>query len=160
MKLNLPIVAVACSLALLAACTKKEDEKKNDDNKNLSPTGQLLVAGKWQMTASTATATYMGADTTIDLYSQMPDCDKDDFILFAANGTATIDENTNKCPDDSQVENGTWALLNNDTKLALVDSNPDTFDVEVSSTEFKIKLTSLNSSGIPVTYKDTYKNIK
>lgn len=152
------ITFLYCCLLLSVGCKKAED-KKEDETAKLSAMGKLLVAGKWQMTTSTATATYMGKDTTVDLYSQMPECDKDDFILFAANGTTTIDENTNKCPDDNQVEHATWALLNNDTKMALVDSNPDTFDVEISSAEWKIKAMGTNSSGDPITFRYTYKNI-
>lgn len=41
-----------------------------------------LLNGKWQMIAYTGSATYMGKDTTADLYALMQQCDKDDFILF------------------------------------------------------------------------------
>jgi hypothetical protein len=103
----------------------------------------------------------MGKDTTVDLYAvDMDECDKDDFVLFITDGKGTIDENTNKCTDDNQVENFTWALLNSDSRLALVDSNPDTFDVEITSAQFKIKFTGLNNSGDTIYYVDTYKNIK
>ena len=100
-------------------------------------------------------------DTTLDVYKGMDECDKDDFILFADNGTGTIDENANKCSDDQQVGSFKWALLANDTRLALVDSNPDTFDVvTMTGTEMKLKIVKPNSSGQPVTTINTYKNIK
>lgn len=157
MKLTGMFIAVCCAMVLFAACEKK----KEDDNTNkLSARAQLLVAGKWQPSASTATITYMGKDSTMDLYSQWDECDKDDFVVFTDDGKGTIDENTNKCSDDQQVEHFSWVLLNNDTKLALIDSNPDTFDVEISSTQIKLKMVTPNSSGTPVTYNDTYKNIK
>lgn len=157
------ILIIACCFSLFAACTKSETENNNNNtNNNNTPNPQkILEEGKWQLTAGTATTTYKGKDTTIDIYSEMEECDKDDFILFASNGTGTIDENANKCTDDQQIENFTWALLNNDTKLAVVDSNPDTMDVvELTTSQLKLKLTKPSSSGTPITTIQTYKNIK
>lgn len=155
------VIVAACYLTLLAACKKSEDKKDNDDNnKNNSPTAQLLIAGKWQLSGATLTTTYMGKDTTMDAMDQIPECDRDDVIQFADNGTATVDEHINKCPDDNQVEIVTWTLLNDDKKLALIDSNPDTFDLEVNNTLMKLKLTKPNSSGVPVTAMQTFKNVK
>lgn len=158
MKFTPAVITLYCGIALFAAC-KKTDDTDNKNN-NTSAARQALEAGKWQMIAGTATINYMGKDTSIDIYSQMDECDKDDFMQFAADGKATMDENTNKCPDDAQVETATYALLNNDTKLAIVDSNPDTFDLEISTTQMKLKITKPNTSGTPVTTIQTYKNIK
>lgn len=158
MKITHSLTALCCGIAIFVAC-KKTDNTTNNNN-NISTTRQLLEAGKWQMIAGAATLTYMGKDTTIDIYSQMDECDKDDFMQFASDGKATQDENTNKCPDDAQIETATWALLNNDTKLVITDSNPDTFDLEISSTQMKLKIVKTNSSGTPVTTVQTYKNIK
>lgn len=166
MKLTGMIAALSCGLAFFAACTKSENNpnnsnNNNNNNSNLSAKGQILVAGKWQPSAHIATATYMGKDTTVDYFVDMDECDKDDFIQFADDGTGNIDENTNKCAHDNQVENFTWALLDNDTRLALVDSNPDTFDiVELTTAQLKFKINWTNSSGTPVTEIFTYKNIK
>lgn len=155
MKLTGVFIAVCCVMVLFVACNKKKDETNNT-----SAAAKMLVAGKWVPLASTATINYMGKDSTMDLYKQWDECDKDDFILFTDDGKGTIDESTNKCSDDQPVEHFSWVLLNNDTRLALIDSNPDTFDVEISSTQIKLKLVKPNSSGTPVTYNDTYKNIK
>ena len=155
MKLSDALVGACCALTLLASC------KKNDEpDKPLSAIGKMLVDGKWQMSAYTGTVNYMGTDTTADLFAQEDECDKDDFVLYFSNGTATIDENTNKCADDDQVGTLNWELQNNDTRLALIDANPDTFDLEASPTEMKIKMTKPNSSGIPVRLVWSYKNIK
>ncbi len=163
MNLNRTFLTVCCVSVIFAACKKDDNNNgtNNSGNNNSSATQKSLVAGKWQQSAGTATVTYKGKDTTLDVYKEMDDCDKDDFILFADNGTGTIDENANKCSDDLQVENFKWALLNNDTRLALVDSNPDTFDVvTMTGTEMKLKLVKPNSSGQPVTTINTYKNIR
>lgn len=159
------LLAVCSSFILFAACKKTDEPNTNNNNNNgnnnnLSAKAQLLVNGKWQIFASTAFVNYMGKDTTADLYAEMDECDKDDFILFSADGKATIDENTNKCPGDQQIETATWVLLANDTRLALIDSNPDTFDVNITNTLFTITHKGLNTSGDTITYTDSYKNIK
>ncbi len=120
----------------------------------------MLENGKWQLSAATATVSYMGKDTTADVYGQTDECDRDDFMTFAGNGRATVDEGANKCPDDKQTESAPWVLLNNDTKLAVVDDNPDTVDLEITSMQMKWKQIKPNSSGLPVTYVGIYKNIK
>jgi len=154
MKLTNRLKVISC-LLLFAACKKDSNE-----NEALSPRGQMLVAGIWQQSGGTATVNYMGKDTTIDTYSQMDECDKDDFVIFAADCKVSIDENTNKCPDDQQIETSNWTLQDNDTKILLADDNPDTYDLEISDTEMKLKITKPNSSGAPVLYVDIYKNIK
>jgi hypothetical protein len=163
MKLNGLFVAICCGILLFAACKKSDDNKDNSNTTTTTPQSaiaKLLEAGKWEMSAETATLNYMGKDTTIDVYKDLQACEKDDFVLFIDNGTSTKDENTNVCTGKPQVMTITWALLNNDTRLALVDSNPDTFDLDLSSTQMKIKQTKPNSSNVPVTYLFTYKNIK
>ncbi len=160
MKLSRTLVVLGCGIALFAAC-KKTDDKKDDTTPATAPTiRQMLIGGKWQMIASTATASYMGKDTTVNVFATMKDCEKDDFATFADNGVVTKDENTNVCSGNPQTVGFPWALLNNDTKLALVDSNPDTFDLEISSSQMKLKLTTKNTSGNPLVYLHTYKNIK
>lgn len=149
-QLSITVLVFCSSIVLLHAC------KKTD---NSSPTAKALQDGKWVISAAIASASYMGEDTTVDLYNDMDECDKDDFILYADDGTGTIDESTNKCADDQQVESFEWVLLDNDTRLAIVDDNPDTFNLEVSSTEMKLSITKPNSSGIPITNTVTYKNI-
>ncbi len=155
MKLSGKLAILCCSLALIAAC------KKNGDGNSMSSQKKLLTAGKWLITAGTVTTTHLGIDYTVDRYAPMDACDKDDFVLFATNGTGTIDESTDKCAADGQVESFKWALLDNDARLALIDSNPDTFTLaELTTTQMKIQTIKPNSSGDPVTSVWTYKNIK
>ena len=112
------------------------------------------------MIAGTASTTYQGKDTTIDTFTPMEECEKDDFIIFGINGMATQDENQNKCPHDQQQESCPWYFVDGESRLALIDSNPDTFDVvELTSSQLIMELTRPNSSGIPVVSRHTYKNI-
>lgn len=155
MKLLTTCTAICCAIFLFAACKKKE----NNTN-NYSAQRKMLQAGKWQLSASTATTTYMGADTTMDLYSQLADCEKDDFLTFADDGKATIDESANKCAHDPQIETGSWVLLSSDTKLAIIDNNPDTMDLEITSTQMTLRQVKPNTSGNLITYIDIYRNIR
>jgi len=155
MKLVRFMAALGCILMIAQAC------KKSEDNDNHSPARHNLLNGKWQMIAYTGSTTYMGKDTTTDLYAMMEPCDKDDFIIFADNGTCTQDENTDKCAKDAQVEHASWYLLDNDTKLAIIDDNPDTMSVvSLTANELKLQLVRANSSGMPITWTWTWKNIK
>lgn len=160
MKLRKTFIIVCCSTTLFAACKKTED--KNDDNNNNSSSTirQTLLGGKWQEIAQTVTVNYMGKDTSMDMHAQLKECEKDDFVTFADNGITTKDENTNVCAGNPQTVGFPWALLNNDTKLALVDNNPDTFDLVINNTQMKLKKINKNSSGDPVTWLITLKNIK
>lgn len=165
MKLPAKVWALCCGLALFAACTKSEEkEPTNNNGTNNTPTlsakAKLLVDGKWQLTAFIDSMYYMGEDTTIDLYPTMNACEKDNFVTFLSDGTANEDEGANKC-GNSQIETITWALLQNDTRLALVDNNPDTFDVvEISNAHLRFSATRKNSSGYNIYSVWTFKNIK
>lgn len=150
MKLNYTATFLICALLPFAACQKKD---------NTPAQKKMLEAGKWQIIGSTATTNYLGKDTTVDLFAGMDACEKDDIITFFGNSTTTIDEGANKCAWDNQVETAGWVLLENNTKIAIYDSNPDTMDYEISSTQLKLKITKANSSGVPVYYISTYKNI-
>jgi hypothetical protein len=148
----LPLLFV---FALIVSCSK------SDNNSPLSEKEKKLVAGEWQISGYTAKTTYMGQDTIIDLYPSMAACEKDNVVRFQSNGTGTEDEKTNVCNGEPQIGNFTWVLLNNETRLALVDGNPDTFDVvQISDAQWKFKKTNLNTSGQTVTLTWTYQNIK
>ena len=157
MKLTTLLVFLCGATALFSACKKDGD----NDDKNKTQAQQNLEAGKWQVSASVLTTTYMGRDTTIDNFSDIENCEKDDIIQFMYNGNGVVNEGANICAGNSQTGTFTWALLDNDTRLASVDNNPDTFDVvELNNTQMKLKLTKPNSSGVPVSNTRTYKNIQ
>lgn len=149
-----------CSLLLFTACNKTEPNNNDNNNNNLSTVGQFLVAGKWQVTARTATTQHNGKDTTADLYAEMDDCEKDDFVEFVSDGKVVRDENANKCSGNPQNSTFTWKLMDNDTQIAIYDSNPDTLGLEVSGAQMKFTQTKLNTSGVPINYLEVYKNIK
>lgn len=156
-----------CCISLFTACTKTED-KANDNNgaTNNQPSAsstkkQLLTNAVWQVTGATLTTKYNGKDTTADVYGDMDDCEKDNRITFMSDGTYTVNEHTNKCAGEPQSITFTWALLENETKLALVDGNPDTLNVdELTATKLVISQTKPNPPKEPVTARQTLTNVK
>lgn len=161
MKLRQVLIAVSSAVILFAACKKSEEEKTPTNNAPTpSAIAQKLIDGKWQITADVGTTNYHGVDTTVDFYMDMEDCEKDNFMTFAADGVCTEDQNTNKCSGAPQTESGTYKLLDNDTRIAIYDKNPDTFDLEISSTQMKWKYNWKSSGGNIVYETLTLKNIK
>lgn len=150
MKPSRTLAALGAGLLLLAACKKEND----------SAVKKLLMDGRWQVTASTATTRYNGRDTTIDLFSTWEECEKDDFVEFKSNGKAIHDDGPNRCPEDPQVGTGKYTLLDNDTRIAIIDDNPDTFALQVTPAELTISKTAPNSAGTIFHFVETYKNIK
>ena len=169
MKISYKIITLLFGLAVFAACTKSDTDNGSDNNtgsSNNNPTPQptkkeLLTNAVWQVTGATLTTKQNGKDTTADVYTQMDDCEKDNRITFMSDGTYTVDEHTNKCAGEPQSITFTWALLENDTKLALVDSNPDTLNVdELTTTKLVISITKPNPPNEPVTARQTLTNVK
>lgn len=162
MKLTNIFTAICFSLVFFTACKKSENDDKNKNNNNnpLSATALKLVEGKWQLAADSGFTNYMGKDTTIDFYKDIDECKKDDFLTFVSNGTCINDENTNICTGHGQTQSGSWKLLENDTKLAIYDNNPDTSDLEISGNIMKLKTTWKSSAGNLVYETVTVKNIK
>ncbi len=159
MKLATTLATLCCGLLIYSACKKDDDNSNgNNNNSNKTQAEQALETGKWQLTSSVLTTTYMGKDTTINY---LEDCEKDNLIQFMGNGSGTVDEGANVCSGQAQTGTFTWTLLNSDTKLAIIDNNPDTPDVlQLTATEMKLSLTKPNSSGTPVTNIRVYKNVQ
>jgi len=130
-----------CGAILLftAAC------KKNDDDNNNKTKTENLTTGNWYLRSSTFTMSIMGVDSTYDGMADMEACEKDNFYTFLGGGVAKMDEGATKCDaSDPQTETGTWALLNNETKLAINGAGvTDTADIlELNGSTLKLQATS------------------
>lgn len=168
MKLSKAIMMLSCGIVLFAACKKDEttpnnNGNNNNGNNNTKGKKELLVDGKWQITALSTTYNDGTGDTTIDSYADWDACMKDDFTTFSADGKGVNDEGATKCDaTDPQTDNFTWSLIDNDTKIRIVEAgeDDDTSDiVEITATQIKLK-EAFNSQGVAGTTTITFKNIK
>jgi hypothetical protein len=155
MKHAVALLLFCYAIVAITSCKKKE----KDEMDTSTATQKTLKAGKWQVVAATMTVNYNGKDTTADVYPEIDECEKDDFIIFSDNSKLTLDQNGIACPGYPQITNYKWGLLDNDTRIYIIDANPDTFGLEVSSTEMKLKHNGLNSQGDTIWHVRTLKNI-
>ncbi len=119
----------------LYSCKEKTNDDPNPNSNSSKTKRELLLAGNWQLTSGLIqppiTIEIFGQVVTIsDIreYMGSEECNLDDFLLFNGDGTITNDAGAVKCdPSDPQQESGgTWALLENDTKLRIVDGGDTT----------------------------------
>lgn len=111
----LPVIAIVAFALLFTAC-------KKDDDKPLTRE-QILTSGKWKVTAITVdpAINFNGVMIT-DFYNSAfyPDCVKDNFSTFNANGTVIDDEGPTKCStSDPQNVSGTWVFNSDKTIITL-----------------------------------------
>lgn len=151
---KMSILAIAAT-ALLVSCDPKEKNPNNNVTPKPKTKTDLMTAGKWQMTAGAITYTVLGQTNTDDFFKDLEACEKDNFILFHADGKATTDEGTTKCDStDDQSTTSTWAFYDNETKVIFTeDGTSDTADIE-----------ELTESVLKISYSETdsmysYKNV-
>jgi hypothetical protein len=145
------LFAVLATTAMFTAC-------KKDDNSTPSRK-DMLVNGRWQLTASTtnskfATSTSTVFDSTEDNLASYYPCEKDNLDIFNSDGTVTEDEGSTKCASTSPQTTviGTWSLSNNDSKFILTPSanQNDTTTIsgdiiELTSTTFHFRSTNVRT---------------
>jgi hypothetical protein len=131
--------ALLSSAMLFSACSK--------DESTTTPTvaGSTYLVGKdWRMIAATlATA---GAPT-VDILAAMQPCEKDDLMEFLSTGSVTMKEGATKCDpaDPDTSPGGTWALLNGDKQLRIIDGDTTFMDVvELNASSLKVKIVEVD----------------
>lgn len=107
-------------VALIAFSCKKDDDK--DDQETVIPKSktELLTSAPWKATAATVAPPVEVAPGIFisDFYAFMEACEKDNLIIFKADGTGMDDEGATKCDDnDPQIEDFTWSFNANETTI-------------------------------------------
>lgn len=100
------------------------------DNAISEPRVSLLTSKEWRQ-----------ASVTLNNVEFTQPCDRDDVILFEEGGNYLLRYNTRCHPDDIELEEGSWALLQNDERLSISRPgiDPDVYDVvELSATTLKL----------------------
>jgi hypothetical protein len=143
-------VALAAITMSLSAC--KKDEATPATNK---VSGASLLTGKdWRITALTVAS----PGGTIDVFSTYAACKKDDLREYLANGTIVNKAGATKCdPSDPDTEpGGFWALIDNDTKLRIIDGDTNIIDIiELSANTLRGKAV-VNDNGSTFTTNFTF----
>ncbi|HEY5969403.1 MAG TPA: lipocalin family protein [Chitinophagaceae bacterium] len=100
---KLAFFAILCFTALTFSSCDKEDNPPPSNT-------DYITKSSWKFSSAKAG----GSDVT----GQVPACFKDNTMLFVANGTGTINENTTVCSPASP-SNFTWVFQNNGTEINL-----------------------------------------
>lgn len=134
---------LASILILAASSCKKDDEEKTNTDKL---TGKNFVMSGWTIDPP---VTIQGTSFA-DLWSFLPECTKDDFMVFNADGTVTFDEGATKCdPGDPQTDQGTWTYVDNETKISVTaDGETDVMEiVELTDSTLKVSFEETEDFG-------------
>ena len=109
-KLSFTLAALVALTLSLSSCKKDADSPAPVVTKKTKT--ELLTAGSWVMTGMKT--------NSVDLFPFLPNCQKDNFFTFKANGTYIDDEGKTKCDlGDPQTSTGSWKFIANETKIVL-----------------------------------------
>ena len=152
--LSVTVISLLFFAFVISGC--KKDKEAAPGSTSYTRT-QMLTAKPWKMTAMTVNPGIdMGGGLIItDIYSTFfASCDKDNLYKFSANGTYSFEEGATVCTTgDPQIyETGTWAFLNNETKMV---TTPTT-GVADTTTITSISLTTIVSTKTETTGGTTY----
>lgn len=103
-------------LSITFACKRKKDPTPETNT-------QKLVGKNWKMVAMTVSPS-IGGNT--DLFTPAPNCEKDNFLNFSANGKFVANEGASKCqPNNPQTETLDWSWTDNETKIVMDGESSD-----------------------------------
>ncbi len=140
-------------LGLLIFFSSCKKEKTKDE----------LLLGDWRMNALTADPPQVVNGVVItDWYSQLEDCDKDNYYTFNSNKTYKFDEGATNCDSlDPQNISGNWQFLNNETELRLIyQSDTATYGlIELDEETLKMSYSGRDSANIMHTFTATFKHL-
>lgn len=99
-------IVLLLTSAFITAC-----KKDSDNNTNTAKTKtELITSSTWKFDNAK-----LG---TTDISGFFDDCEKDNTVTFASNGTGTIDEGATKCDDsDPQTTPFNWSFESNETSI-------------------------------------------
>ncbi|RYD58210.1 MAG: hypothetical protein EOP56_04620 [Sphingobacteriales bacterium] len=161
-----PTLAACAALTLFAACSKDDKDGKEDQSVTVTPTKSkkdMLVGAKWQMTSAKESWMDKGQSKNRDLFADMVPCEKDDFIMFTADGKVTFDLGPTQCDTGDKSETTNWEFIANDTKIIFSSpkwNDKDTLDVvDLTDNIWKTKDVYKDDSARVITGEYSYKRI-
>lgn len=108
------------SLFLIIGCSKGGDSSTTPPTTSKAT---LLTSADWGIAGVQYKA--VSASVWTDYYATMKPCEKDNRVVFRANGSYESNEGLTKCnPNDPQItETGTWSFSTNETILVVQATN-------------------------------------
>ena len=101
----------AAFISLLSiGCSKDSDDGKSKN--------ELITSASWKFSDAGVDSDRNG-DINTSFASSVNDCLKDNLIVFVSNGTGTVNESANVCPNASQSTPFTWSFANNESDLTI-----------------------------------------
>ena len=135
--LNFKIVSVFFVFVLLVGFTGCKKDATSTSRK------ELLTSHNWKMSSVKVNGVALAMD----------DCSKDDFLVFASNGTYTANPGAILCYDDDTILSGTWSL-SSDEKSLTVNLGGDTTILTIKElTDSKIVVTETEDA---IVYEETF----
>ena len=152
-KTTLFTFVVIAATAILTSCSKDETTPTPDNNATASAN---LTAKDWKITGLIV-STIIGDFNFLD---SMDACQKDNLIKYNLDGSIIEKAGATKCdPADPDSKNGgVWALLNNDTKLRIIDGDTSIFDINTLNSTTAILKQTETIDGFTTTITMTLKN--
>ncbi|MBF9235968.1 lipocalin family protein [Hymenobacter sp. BT683] len=142
---SLSTYVLLAAMAVLTVSCKKDSEATPSLTKT-----DLLTAKSWRLTD-----VKLGGQS---FYAFLDDCDKDDFIKFNTNKSATYDQGALKCDQtEPQTATGTWEFTTNETKLKITDPAGDVEEGTITTLNAtSLVLSDPNYGGAGVAAELTY----
>ncbi len=124
-------------MIFLAACSKKDETNANNSKTAM----ELITNGKWYISAYTSSVPidWNGNGVLVtDLFTSMPSCEKDNYLVFMSNLQILFNAGATKCNvNDSQEDIEAWKFLNNEKEIEI--DGEMYFIVELTATAMVLK---------------------
>lgn len=140
-------------IALFGACKKDSDDSK--------PAGDYLKAHKWATVSIKINPAYdwFGEGSKItDIFAILDDCDKDDLLEFAADGSYYTYYNTNKCSENEPEKSldGKYTLSTDQKQITRDELEYPATIKEISDSKLVLE-TYYTEDNVKYTLTETYK---
>ena len=146
------IYALASLIILLGSCAKETVHVDPGTDAGFS-----LGGTNWNLIASTSVINFGQDKMEIDLYAMIPECGRDDLMIFHKNNTVTGSPGKLECPQNysNYGDFGTWKL-SEDKKLLELSSKA--FNA-VGSDVLKCEILAMNETNLQMKYQTTTNGI-
>ncbi|MCX6204935.1 MAG: DUF5004 domain-containing protein [Bacteroidetes bacterium] len=143
------------ALLIISACSKGGDSA----NTPTASKTTLLTSSDWGIVG--VQQKVVSASVWTDNYASMKACEKDNRVIFKANGSYETNEGATKCSasDPQILESGTWSLTQNETMLVIQATNSSQImnaTIETLTTSSLIFSYTQVISGVTYQYRESF----